>query len=288
MVDINKLDKLIKDNQKSNTKRILPHHSQIQENNKQKSYPIVKSNILIQKSRYSLPLLQQKILLRIIQEIKPEDDILQPMHFSIKEFCELCGLNYRSGKNYKNIKDAILSIKQSSFWLTKIDDNGIEKEITVDWIAKAEIEKGSGDITITLDKDLTDYLLQLQNFFTVLYLYSTLPMTSAYSIRFYELLKSYSNMKKKEFSLIEIREMLIIDKFQRWDNFKSKILDVAVFEINAFSELQISYSTVKTGRKITGLIFSIQEKSEQEKKIAQLNGKLKLNGNFKPTKNLKM
>lgn len=272
----------LNDTNKNDIKRktIKPINLQTEENSKRKNYPIIKSNILIQKSRYSLSLLQQKILLRIIQEIKPNENIFEPMHFSVKEFCNLCSLNAQSGKNYKNIKDAILGIKQSSFWITKIDKNGMEKEVTADWISKAEIEKGSGDITITLDKELKDYLLQLQNFFTIIYLYSILPMSSSYSIRFYELLKSYSNIKTKELSLQEIRDMLLIEKFERWDNFKRKILDVAMNEINMFSELEVSYSTIKTGRKITGLLFSIKEKNETQKLISQLNGKQKIEGNL--------
>ena len=76
-----------------------------------KQYQITKSNKLIQKTRYSLTLQEQKILLYIIQKVKPTDTDFETYTISIKEFCEVSGINYSNGKNYMNVKKAILGLK---------------------------------------------------------------------------------------------------------------------------------------------------------------------------------
>lgn len=73
---------------------------------------VAKSNALIQRSRYSLTLQQQRILLFLISKIKPTDTPEETYTFSIEEFCKVCGITASTGDYYKTIKDDLLYIQQ--------------------------------------------------------------------------------------------------------------------------------------------------------------------------------
>ena len=91
---------------------------------------VVKSNDLIQKSRFSLSLLQQRILLYLISQITPVDDDFKLYEFSIAEFCKVCGISY-NGRSYNEIKAIIKEIADKSVWITLADG---KTETLVRWI----------------------------------------------------------------------------------------------------------------------------------------------------------
>ena len=100
---------------------------------KYREYKIIKSNDLIQKSRFQLSVQEQKIILYIISKIKPNDKDLSLQDIKITEFCKICGIDYDNGKNYKNVKDTIKTLADKSLWLTL--DNGYD--VLLRWITTA-------------------------------------------------------------------------------------------------------------------------------------------------------
>ena len=44
------------------------------------------------------------------------------------------------------------------------------------------------------------------------------------------------------------------------DNFKNRVLDVGIQQINEHSDITVKYEQVKTGRQITGFIFTFKQK----------------------------
>ena len=100
-----------------------------------RNYKVVKSNDLIQKSRFNLSLQEQKIILYLISKVKPEDTELKEYIFEIRDFCKICGLETDSGKNYKDIKQTLKSLRDKSIWITLEDGS----ETTLSWIDKITI-----------------------------------------------------------------------------------------------------------------------------------------------------
>lgn len=235
-----------------------------------KQYQITKSNALIQKTRYSLTLQEQKILLYIIQKVKPTDTDFETYTFSIKEFCEISGINYSNGKNYMNVKKAIIGLKKKSFWF-KLPDGD---EITMDWIAKARISKEKSTLEVQLDNDLKPYLLELKEFFVSYRFYYVMAMKSQFSIRLYELLKSYGNLGNVTFNIdtLKVRLDLLPDKFAQWNDLKRFVIERAINEINLLTDINVEYDPIKDGRTVTKIKFTMTEKSqaatqESEKQI---------------------
>jgi len=227
-----------------------------------RDYQVVKHNDLIQKSRYELSTQEQKIILYLITKIKPEDTELMLYEFSIKDFCEVCGIN-TSGKNYLDLKKTIKELSDKSIWVKL--ENG--KETLLRWIERPYIDENSGTIEIKLDELMRPYLLQLKEHFTAYSIYYTLAMKSKYSIRIYELLKSYENLTEHTFGIDDLKKMLFAEKYEIYKDFRIKVLDVAVREINDYSDISVAYTTEKENRKVNRIRFKIKPKKDEKERM---------------------
>jgi Protein involved in initiation of plasmid replication len=228
-----------------------------------RGYHVVKNNELIQKARYDLSMQEQKIILYLISKVKPDDEDFKLYEFQIKDFCEVCGIDESNGGNYVMLKDTIKKLMDKSNWVTIIKD-GEEAETILRWVEKAYLYKKSGIIKIRLDNDMKPYLLNLKKQFTKYSLYFTLAMKSKYSLRIYELLKSYQNLEKCEFEIEKLKLMLTAEKYASFADFKIKVLDIAVREINTYSDISVSYELEKQGRKYHKIKFKIIQKYNQD------------------------
>lgn len=226
---------------------------------------VVKANDLIQKSRFNMSLQQQKIILFLISQVSPFDEDFKEYEFSIQEFCRVCGITISSGKNYQDVKRCIKDIADKSVW---VNVNG-DEETLLRWIEKPYINNKNGLVRIRLDEDMKPYLLQLKENFTRYELIYTLYFKSKYTIRLYELIKSihYSELEEyhRTLSLDELRKALGGETYTEYRDFKRRVLDVAVNEINAHSDKQVSYTPIKKGRNVVAIEFCIQTKSILER-----------------------
>ncbi len=221
---------------------------------------VVKANELIQKSRFSLSLQQQKVVLYLISQITQFDEDFKLYEFSITEFCKVCGIDYDSGKNYADLKNAIKEITDKSIWVKL--QNG--KETLLRWIEKPYIDERSGIVQIKLDADMKPYLLQLKENFTQYELLWTLNFRSKYTIRLYELVKSIHfhelETYQREFAIDELRRMLGAETYKSYQTFKSRVLIPAIDEINNYSDKIVSFEPIKNGRAVSKIRLTIGTK----------------------------
>ncbi|MDE7248083.1 MAG: replication initiation protein [Lachnospiraceae bacterium] len=219
-----------------------------------------KANALIQKSRFSLSTQQQKIILYLISQISPSDKEFHVYSFSISSFCKICGIN-NSGANYEDLKEQIKKIADKSLWL--ISEDG-KKENLIRWIEEPEIVLNTGIINLRLNERLKPYLLELRKSFTQYQIIYTLYFHSKYSIRLYELICSihYHEMQeyRKQYSVDELKSLLDSDGYNNYKDFKRRVLNKAISEINEHSDKNVSYNTITQGRKVVGIELIISTK----------------------------
>lgn len=226
---------------------------------------VVKANDLIQKSRFSLSVLQQKIILYLISQIEYTDTDFHLYEFDIRTFCQVCGIDYNNGGNYNYLKEQIKEIRDKSLWIKMPDGS----ESLLAWIEKARIDKNSGRIQIRLDSDLRPYLLQLRTNFSKYELIYCLHMKSTYSVRVYELVKSihYNEMVPYEriYRIDDLKDLLDANIYTTYQHFRENVLDRAVKELNEYTDKIISYEPIKEGRKITKIKLHIESKDLGER-----------------------
>lgn len=222
----------------------------------QRSYKVIKANEIIQKARYDLNITELKLLAFIISKIKPGDEELKSYAFPVKDFCQVCGIDYSNGWNYKHIKALLKGLRDKSFWV--MDENG--NEVLIGWLQKARISKGSGVIMVKLDEDMHKYVIGLFSNYTQYELLSTLPMKSAYSFRIYELLKSYAFTKSHTFKVDDLKQKLGAEHYTNFKDFRNRVISTAVKEINLYTDIEVSWEPVKYGTKVVEVKFAIRQR----------------------------
>ena len=241
---------------------------------KSREYLVVKGNELIQQNRFELSLPEQKTIAFICSMIKPIDPtdsakgvpFQLEYEFNIRDYCMVCGINKDNGKNYADIKATLKRLSDRSQWLD--DGNG---EVLVRWLAKVRINKKSGKALVELDRDLIPFLFDLGQKFTQYQLYNILAMKSAFSVRIYELMKSYAFQKNKTFDLDDLKHLLMVDNvksYDRFPSFRQKVLEKAREEINELTDINIYFEPITKGKKVIKVKFRIEQKNPIEKMLA--------------------
>lgn len=229
---------------------------------------VVKSNKLIQRSRFSLTAQQQKILLYIISLIEPFDEDFKEYEFKITEFCKVCGLETH-GDMYSLLKAQIKAISDKSLWIELADG----AETLVRWIEKPYINKGDGTIKIRMDRDMKPYLLQIREHFTQYELIHTLNFKSKYSIQLYEYLKSIHYNKFEPYT-----QILDIEKFKKilgntyadFKGFHTRALKPAQKEINEYSDILFDYELISEGRKVVSIKITVATKETTDRILTEM------------------
>ena len=222
---------------------------------------VIKHNLLIQQSKFNFGAQQQKALLYIVSKIKPEDDGSGYMEFNINEFCEICGIQRNKTKTYTDLKKQLQELRDRSMWLQL--PNG--EEVLCGWFSNVKITNNSGLVSIKLDEEIRPYLIELQSQFTQYNLFYILGMQSKYSIRLYELIKSYEHLSDEfSFKLEWLLERMDI-KYERWADIKRRCVDPAISEINNLTDIKLNYTPIKTGKKITSIRFNVRQASVVER-----------------------
>ena len=112
------------------------------------------------------------------------------------------------------------------------------------------------------------FLLQLKQNFTSYELIWTLHFKSKYTIRMYELIKSihFHDLEEyqREYSVEELKKLLDAENYDRWIHFKQRVIDTAIEEINGFSDKNVRYETIRKGRSIDRIRFTITSKDTFE------------------------
>lgn len=242
-----------------------------------------KSNKLIRRFRAEMNTSQYKITLYLISKAYTLENNLE-FTLDIQDFCKCCGLDYESGYHYKQIKHDIKELSDKSQWIEVFGEQ--DTEVLVRLISKAWIYSKTGKIKIRLDEDIKPYILYLREqyenkreLYTQFALLYTLPMRSLYSIRLYELLKSWATEQSAEqghYWTIEELQKILGSDYDRYQDFRRYVIERAINEINEYTDLIVSYEPIKEGRSFKYINFLISTKSDREQLDTKINNSRKL------------
>lgn len=239
---------------------------------KNRSYFVAKSNQLITKSRYSLSLQQQKILLYFISRIKPGDEAGKVYELSIKEFGNVCGYVENSGYYYQSIKEDIKKLRDVSSWI----EISPGREVLFSWIDTAEINAKEGNIKVTFHSTVSPYLFELRERYTQYSLFNVLCLSHKYSIRLYEYLCAMKYTDGFTISVDELRKRLGAETYTRFTHFRERVLEPSVLDIDKYTDIFIEYDFIKTGKAVTDIRFKFHEKSSSMAAITGISQDMKI------------
>lgn len=236
---------------------------------------VVKSNELIRNARYSLSEVEQKFIVFLISKIEKNDKELNQVTINLKEYCNIAGLEY-SGGVISYIKNNIQELSNKSWWFDNIDGSST----LFRWIDTVSLNGET--IKITLSKSLEPYLIELKQNFSKYELINILALRGKYTIRLYELFKSYSWNGVWRVEVEELRKIINCNKYKEFKEFNRNVLKYSIEEINKHTDLNINYKTIREGKFINEIEFLIKEKEGYQMSIEMIiNQNERLNSNEK-------
>ena len=232
---------------------------------------IVKSNQVVE-AGYELTTNEQRLILLGISKIPKEQDINPYFGYEItaQEFATAYNIHPKTA--YRELREASNKLYERSIiirneqqtmklrWASSIiADNPYPTDVFPDEHWKR--------VVIFFNPQILPYLSNLKANFTQ-YLQSDISdVSGAYTIRFYELICQYRTIGKREVSIQDLRFILNIgDKYPLFYDFKKRVIEPAIKEINEKTPMQISYEQKKKGKTIVGIVLNFKEKPKKESK----------------------
>lgn len=230
---------------------------------------VVKDNALIQAS-YTLDLAEQRlILLAIIEARNKSQGITQDTLLEIHASSYAKQFNINDKTAYTVVKDASKGLfDRYVTYHDKNPKNGKDRSFHCRWIDKTGIEPDSGIVYIRFTSDVIPLITRLESHFTSYEIDKVANLTSSYAIRLYEILISWREVgKTPKYEINDLRSKLGVEpkQYQRMNNFKARVLELAIDQINEHTDITANYNQHKKGKVITAISFSFKHKKSEEK-----------------------
>ena len=247
---------------------------------------VVKNNALIDAS-YTLSLVEQRLIgLALVKANNQHQEITSDTVLTIHagEYAEQFKVD--GSVAYRALKEASerLFLRYFSYTLygldfgkeytlkrpKKLKDGDIPTVMKSRWVQKVGYTESEGVLHFQLTSDVVRLVANSKEYFTSYYLSQTTDFTSTYATRLFELLMKWKNLGHIPFIKIEqLRGQLGVEpkQYKIISNFKLRVLDVAVEQVNQHSDYKIEYEQHKQGRTITGFSFKFKPKVTKTKNI---------------------
>jgi len=218
---------------------------------------IVKDNRLITAS-YQLTLVEQRLMLACISQIDSRSAIDPSTEFEVKasDINDLIG--DANSNNYRDLKQAVDRLYGRS-----ISYSEGEKVVKFRWIQKAVYTSKSGTVSVKFSDDILPYLTQLTSNFTKYKIGSVSKFKNVHTLRVYEILVQWMSKGEREVSIDDLRTMLAV-KYHEFRDLRRYVVQPAVDEINAHSNLWCDVGFRKCGRKVTHFQFRFGVKGQDK------------------------
>lgn len=216
---------------------------------------VVKSNLLVPVLA-ALSLNELRFLAFCLSKLSVNDTVFSSINVRAMEIAEMYNISVDS--LYELLKGIVIRINSKPVPIDTDTKQGI-----VFWFSALYKNKSDGSYTFHFNDELKPYLLQLKENFTQYRIRDVYQFTSASSWHVYEVLRQYKNMKIREFELEEFKSLIgITGKYTQYTNFKNKLLEPALREVNALSDIFVEYEEQKRRSKIVKLTFFIVPNKE--------------------------
>ena len=239
--------------------------------NKSKKDLVVKDNALINASYY-LSLTEQRLILLAIIQARAEK-LTNSNEFKVRVSSYINAYGVQDATAYEAIKKATETLRTRYFTFERVVDGEPEKVVS-NWVQSIAYAENSSYIKIKFTDDVMPLITQLEKHFTSYELEQVKDLTSIYAIRLYEMMMQWrSSGQTQQIPIDELRYKLGIepDEYKQMVNFKTKVLDFAINQINEHTDIKASYEQHKEGRSITGFTFTFKPKQKPKAKADEVS-----------------
>lgn len=222
---------------------------------------VVKSNMVVE-AGYELTTNEHRLILSAICQIPPQQelDAAEVYEITAQKFAEQYSLHPKTA--YRELKDAINRLYERSI-IIKTEG---QQTVKVRWLSMIVYDHSNDSehekrVFLGFSPQIIPYLTNLKASFTQYLLSDISSVSGSYTIRFYELIKQYQSIGKRDISISELRFMLNLqNKYPMFADLRRWVIDPSLAEINEKTPLEVSYELKKTGKRITHIALKFKDK----------------------------
>ena len=202
-----------------------------------------------------------------LSKINPYDQSTRIVKFKLSDFQKIMGFKTLNTVQLRTATDSLMR----KLVHTPLESGGYE---TIHLFKKFIVDKDSNGewcVIANADDEALPLMFDFKDRYFKYELWNVLQLTSTYQYRMYEILKQYESIGKREIEVPKLKELLGINsgKYQRWERFKTQILNGCQQALKATTDICFDYKRGKTGAggKWLTIIFTIHKNKEYTKKM---------------------
>ena len=232
---------------------------------------VSKDNDLIGAS-YRLGVAEQRLIFLAIIEVREQNKFInvgKPLRIYAKSYEQQFSVAKHTA--YEAMKRAVNGLYEAGFTYIKADETS-GKPITYKsrWVEKIAYADELGCVELTFSSDIIPLITRLERCYTEYDLKQVSALQSEYAIRLYELMIQWRTVgKTNKMALDDLRAKLGVepDQYTAMSDFKKRVLDLGIKQINDHTDITASYEQHKEGRRIVGFTFKFKAKAKPKKAL---------------------
>lgn len=236
---------------------------------------VTKDNKLISAS-YSLGIPEQRVIFLAIIEARAQKQMIDArgvLQIHASSYQEQFKVEKHSA--YKALKSAAKGLFEAQFEYNHIhEQTGKPAHRAVRWVQAIDYIDAAGMIELQFTDAVIPLITRLSEQYTEFDLKQVSELQSEYAIRLYELMIQWRKTGKvPKIELQDLRNKLGVnpDQYKTMCNFKARVIDLAINQINDHTDITAEYKQHKTGRKVTGFTFTFKQKKAPEQLATATN-----------------
>lgn len=228
---------------------------------------IVKSNELIQAS-YTLSLTEQRLVLLAIVEARATGTGICAMgHLTISAAAYAHQFSVSMDAAYLALRDSAATLFERQVTMYDCDPTtGKRRKRVTRWVSEVAYIDDAAKVQLIFAPAVVPEITRLEANFTSYELEQVSALKSVYAVRLYELLIQWRSIGKTPVFEIEVlRGQLGVEEHEhlRMCDFKTRVLNFAVAQINQYTDLSVAYHQYKEGRTIIGVRFEFTHRKSE-------------------------
>ena len=210
-------------------------------------------------ARYEYTALQANIFYVLLSKLE-KDAPNNVYRVTVSELEEGTGSEY----NYKQLRESTKGMMGRTHEINTLHD-GYEVLRQLGMFKRIDYILGTGNIEVEFNEYATQYLFDLKKNFTSFQVQAALSLTSKHAKRIYQICSQWKDKgETRKTTLLDLKKTLGLandkgrEDYTDLAMFKKKVLDVAVRQVNAKTDLLIGYKLEKVGRAFKNIVFTVK------------------------------
>ena len=164
---------------------------------------------------------------------------------------------------YQALKDACKDLFARQFSYQEVNKRGNIENVLSRWVSEIRYIDDEATVKLIFAPAIVPLITRLEEQFTKYELQQISDLSSAYAVRLYELLIAWrSTGQTPVIELAEFRQKIGVldDEYTRMGNFKDRVLNLAIAQVNEHTDINVKCEQHKKGRNISGFSFTFKQK----------------------------